>query len=217
MKSGSKVNISLRKPFVSKLMSKLFGRLGLLAGQNCTNYKTRFRGIAWTLSGMCITIVFFRSFALYTSQTVKSENTIIHDENILKIVDSATSGLILSIILIVIVCAASMTAVSMSSRKREFATLGAIGLTENDLRKMLMIETLYIAVYTVIYSTVGSFIGDLILLFLIFVSGEQCSFEFPFGRFFVTIAFILVFCLLLGIYQTARVRSYDLSGEMRQE
>ncbi|MBO4769855.1 MAG: ABC transporter permease [Clostridia bacterium] len=214
IKDNSQINISLRQTLLSKLTEKMFGRIGLLAGQNYDNNKGRYRAISLALSGgtvfFTVLFCFFRYPLWYFS----------YDRN--QIPDtwwylSKTSAVLAAYFVIVfLICSLGSIRQNMDSRKREFAVYRSIGMRVSELRNMMCIESLFFAWNAILFGLAGSLAGDYSLCVFYRVTGvPDLKFHFPFEVFCAFV--ILDFSVGLGfaVYTGFRAGRINIAETMR--
>lgn len=104
-------------------------------------------------------------------------------------------------------------------RRREFALLGVIGATRAQIRRMLVIEAVYIGG---VGQCVGLFIGVLLSLVLIYVINVQSfgwtiQFHLPVGFLCQSTVLILLAAAVAGLYPATRATGVEAARSVREE
>lgn len=220
MKRGESVNVNLRKKFLTEVMEKCFGRLGLLAGQNYYNHRKKYRGLSLSLSGSCIFTVAVYSFAIYSSQTTMRIDQFIiqgpRDMETFTMVWGTLRYLALMLFLLSFLISAGCAIINMNRREQEFALLKGLGLSDGDLYKMMGIECIYITVYMVLYALIGSFtFNGLIYLYFPAAFHMTCFYEFPLLLFLALCGICIAVAIFFALYSVFRIRKVNLAEAMR--
>lgn len=203
----TKVNISLKQGFVSRACEKLFGRVGKLAGQNYYNYKSNYRAIAYSLSGGT---VFFMSLYCFFMYPIRYDmesgyyDPMYHSLLYLSIVFSVL------VIIIFLICASGSASINIERRKHDFAVLKSLGCNNSQLYKM-MIESVFLIYYTVIYSFMGSVLADYMICNFFRITDEpMLRFWFPISVFTLFIAADIVIGSAFEIYSVNKMRKINI-------
>ncbi len=220
MKRGESVDVNLRKKFITEVMEKFFGRMGLLAGQNYYNHRKKYRGLSLSLSGSCIFTVAVYSFAVYSSQTRVRVNEYItqgpRDMETFTFVWGTLRYLALVLFLLSFLISAGCAIINMNRREQEFALLKGLGLSNGDLYKMMGIECIYMTVYMVLYAFIGSFaFNALIYSYLPSVMNMTCFYEFPILLFLALCGICIAVAVCFALYSVFRIRKVNLAEAMR--
>ncbi len=220
IKRGESVDVNLRKKFITEVMEKFFGRLGLLAGQNYYNHRKKYRGLSFSLSGSCIFTIAVYSFAVYSSQTKVRVNDYItqgpRDMETFMIVWGTLRYLTLVLFLLSFLISAGCAIINMNRREQEFALLKGLGLSNGDLYKMMEIECIYMTVYMVLYAFIGSFaFNGLIYIYFPAAFHMTCFYEFPILLFLALCGICIGVAIFFALYSVFRIRKVNLADAMR--
>lgn len=105
---------------------------------------------------------------------------------------------------------------SIILRKREFASLKSIGLTQKGLRKMVVLEGM-------LYSIVGSFYGSIIAIVLSYILNKgftdinSLKWLFPWQAILIALAAALLIGFLAVVPPLARIKRTNLIEAIREE
>lgn len=193
-KMNSAINISLKESLIDKLITNRFGILGKLACCNFTNNKKQHLHFSLTVSSIISLFMMIQLFGNYLKQEVTFEKRGLEELNngTVKI----AMILLLAVFLVVFMGVLSSLFVTFDKRKPEFAILKFIGISENQLARVILLESIYQNVYTFVFSVFGTLLGDLILFKLVSDNWSNVSFVFP---LFETVIIIIAVCVLIAI------------------
>ena len=104
--------------------------------------------------------------------------------------------LLFAVFLVVFMGVLSSLFVSFGKRKQEFVILKSIGISDKQLARVILLESIYQNVYTFVFSVFGTLLGDLILFKLVSDNWSNISFVFP---LFETVIIIIAVCVLIAI------------------
>lgn len=220
MKYGEKIDIELRKGIITSVFERLFGRIGLLAGQNYFCHKYRYRSMTVTLASASLIYIGIYNFALYAAQESGCQNItdLRHDQAILAEVMSVASFLIAALVILSLVNTVSCSVLSVKRRSHEFALLRSLGMSGAGLGGMMMLECAYIAIrasmLTLAVTLIGSFAEKIIVGIM---RRESLFYEYPLGAFAVSAAAMTAAALIFGIYSAVSIRGLSIAGQISED
>ncbi len=138
------------------------------------------------------------------------------EKNIVLVVKILMYGFIGLIVLIGITSVFNTITTSMALRRREFAVLRSIGLTNKGFNRILYFETLFIGLKAIIYGIAVS----LIIIYLIHNSLSQVSSRsiyIPFTSFIIAIIAVFLIVFLTMIYSSRKIKKDNILEQIRQE
>ncbi|MFA9398128.1 MAG: FtsX-like permease family protein [Clostridiaceae bacterium] len=165
-------------------------------------------------------------------KTLDKLDEIIKNENSLKIINqidqnrkNKSSTLMVQILLYGFVIVISLISTvniintlttNIILRRREFATLKAIGLTQKGLKKMIVLEGL---LYGIVGSVIGSIIGSGLsyLLFRNMYNIREMGWSIPWDAILIAVLFSLIIGYLSVLSPLARVKKDNLIDTIREE
>lgn len=117
------------------------------------------------------------------------------------------------IILISAINIISTISINIMLRKREFAAMQAIGMEEEQLRKMVLLEG---AIHGLIAAFVGSIIGGAIAKLLLYkVVPDDVKIKIPFEIFIIGIGGALIITLLASVIPIRRLKKMNIIESLR--
>ena len=138
------------------------------------------------------------------------------EKNIVLVVKILMYGFIGLIVLIGITSVFNTITTSMALRRREFAVLRSIGLTNKGFNRILYFETLFIGLKAIVYGIAVS----LIIIYLIHNSLSQVSSRsiyIPFTSFIIAIIAVFLIVFLTMIYSSRKIKKDNILEQIRQE
>ena len=203
------INVSLTEGIFEKIMCKFFGRLGRLAGQNFDNNAPRYRAVSFTLP--CSQIIFVSIYSLFMWD--------FWEEGIFNAYDDPrfTSGISIGFILTLIALLGAMgsMAVNINGRKREFAILKSMGMSNYDMLKLMLCEGIFIFAHAVLFGLVGSYLSVLGQYLFLWTSNTVQWFHFPWREWLVFVGIDAIFCVVFALYATAKVRKINIASAIK--
>ena len=124
-------------------------------------------------------------------------------------------GFISLIVLIGITSVFNTINTSIMLRKREFAILRSVGLTNKGFSKILFFESLFIALKAIIYGLIISF-GLIILINYTFSSLES-DFYIPYFSIIISIIVVFLIVLVTMFHSSKKIRKDSIIKQIRQE
>ena len=195
------INISLKPSIFDVVFKRLFGITGRLACCNYINNKKRYRQFSLVISSLiviCILMSLFMTYIFSDNDPDLSPEDIEFETSFIRI----TSYTFVSIFITFLISTTSNLFLCYRKRKPEFAMLKSIGVTDSEIKKMIMIESIYQGIYTFIYTMIGVFIGDKLLSkFIVEILIHKIAYIFPFweiiGAFFATMFISLILSVIM--------------------
>jgi len=217
IKDNNQINISLKQTLLSKVSEKLFGRIGLLAGQNYDNNKGKYRAISLALSGGTIFFITIYSFFRYPIwYELQSNEQVSSFYDIWYQLSYTSSVLMAFFVLVFLICSMGSARQNMEQRKREFAMYKSMGMKNSELQKMMIIESLFFTWYAFWYGLIGSLIGNYALCTYFRIIGvDDLRFHFPIEVFGAFIMLDLVAGILFSLYSMMKVSKVNIIETIR--
>lgn len=160
IKTNNKINISLKESVLSKLMGKIFGKIGVLAGQNYDNNKGRYRAISLALSGGTIFFLTVHSFFLFPFwYELDQRNSLDGVDKIWYPLAYISALFMAYFVFVFIFCSAGSIHRNIEQRKGEFAICKSMGMQNAELQKMIGIECFFFTWHSIWFGLIGSLIG----------------------------------------------------------
>jgi len=218
MKENNQINISLKQTLLSSAAERLFGRLGLLAGQNYDNNKGKYRAVSLALSGGTIFFITVYSFFRYPIWYELQDGGMEPDSipAVWYQLSSVSSVLMGFFILVFLICSVGSVRQNMEQRKKEFAMYKSIGVQNSQLQKMLSIESLFFTWYAVWFGLIGSLIGDYAVCSFFRITGvDDLRFHFPIEVFCSFVILDFAVGLLFALYTRMKVSRVNIIETIR--
>ena len=105
---------------------------------------------------------------------------------------------------------------SIISRKHEFAIMQSIGMTNKQLRKMLMFEGIYYVIITTVVSSILSVIGSISLLKSISKEFWFCEYVFTIKPLVIITPCLLIFAILIPIISYKSINKLTIIERLRE-
>ena len=105
---------------------------------------------------------------------------------------------------------------SIISRKHEFAIMQSIGMTNKQLRKMLMFEGIYYVIITTVVSSILSVIGSISLLKSISKQFWFCEYVFTIKPLVIITPCLLIFAILIPIISYKSINKLTIIERLRE-
>ena len=209
LKADVSINVSLREGIFEKIMCKFFGRIGRLAGQNFDNNAPRYRAVSFTLP--CSQIIFVSVYSLFMWGFWEEGIFYAYDD------PRFTSGISIGVILTLLALLGAMgsMAVNINGRRREFAVLKSMGVSNKDMLKLMLCEGIFIFLHAVVFGLIGSYLSVLGQYLFLWTSNTVQWFHFPWREWFVFVGVDAVFCLIFAVYAVLKVRKINIAGAMK--
>lgn len=108
------------------------------------------------------------------------------------------------------------TLIVIISRKHEFAIMQSIGMTNKQLRKMLMFEGIYYVIITTVVSIILSVIGSISLLKSISKEFWFCEYVFTIKPLVIITPCLLIFAILIPIISYKSINKLTIIERLRE-
>ncbi|MBO5767591.1 MAG: ABC transporter permease [Clostridia bacterium] len=209
LKADVSVNVSLTEGIFEKIMCKFFGRIGRLAGQNFDNNAPRYRAVSFTLP--CAQIIFVSIYSLFMWGFWEDGVYNAYDDPRL------TSGISIGVILTVIALLGAMASmiVNINARKREFATLKSMGMSNRETFKLLLCEGIFIFFHAVVFGLIGSYLSVLGQYLFLWTSNTVQWFHFPWREWIVFVGVDAVFCFAFAVFANLKTLKINIAQSMK--
>lgn len=212
----NKINISLKQGFISSVTERMFGRIGKLAGQNYYNYKSNYSLIAMSLS--CGTIFFIASYCFFMypirwyEERGYSPEPMFYSLLYLAIILSAM------VIFIFSICSFGCIEINIQQRKREFAMLKSIGFHNSQIFQMMGIESIFLILYILFYSFLGSLLVDYtICSFFRATEVSFLKFWFPVEVFLLFVLFDVVIGAIFAVCSILKIKKLNIIENLKNK
>ena len=217
IKDNNQINISLKQSLLSKITEKLFGRIGLLAGQNYDNNKVKYRALSLTLSGGATFFITIYSFFRYPIwYELQSNDYVSSFYDIWYQLSNASSVLMGFFVLVFLMCSMGSYRQNMDQRKKEFAMYKSMGMQNSELQKIMSIESIFFTWYAIWFGLIGSLIGNYALCTYFRIIGvDDLKFHFPIEVFGAFILFDLAVGFLFALYSRMKVSKVNIIEAIR--
>ena len=220
IKNNSQINISLKQTFLSRIAEKLFGRLGLLAGQNYDNNKGKYRSISLALSGGTVFYISLYSFFKYPFwyESDLGRGGWDNLDSGAKYLFYSSQFLAAFFVFVFLFCSAGALHQNLDRRKKEFATYRSMGMQSSELRKMMSIEGLFLTWYSVLFGFLGAFAGDCaVFVFFRIIGPSDLKFHFPIAVFCIFILIDITAGIFFSLYSCHKVSRVNIIETIRND
>lgn len=209
-KGTERINISEREGIIERICKKKFGYIGRLSAASYINYATRIRAVSLSLSFCSVLVVTLYSAFMMRSWSNGEFNPLKADPLALTAVWMGVSLTVISLI-----CAAMSAVVNIKSRARTLALLKSAGMSQSDIKKMTLVESLIIYSLSNIFGILGSFLVVLVFHFIAVADGDDARFYFPLALICVFALLYLGFCLFYALYYLNTAQRIKIAAEMK--
>lgn len=124
------------------------------------------------------------------------------------------------IVLISMISAANVfntVTTNISLRRREFATLRSVGITNKGLRKMMTFESLLYGMKSLLFSLPVSLVATYLIWYTVSDSGYEMPFYVPWNHFVVASLSVFAIVALSMIYSVRKVNNKNTVDVLRNE
>lgn len=105
---------------------------------------------------------------------------------------------------------------NIEQRKGEFAMLKSMGMQNRELQKMMSIECLFLACYSIYFGFIGSLAVDAALfIFFRAMGAHDLFFRYPLGVFAAFCVTDIVVCLLFALYSRIKISRVNIIETIR--
>ena len=214
IRTNNRINISLKESLLSKLTGKLFGKIGVLAGQNYDNNKWRYRAISLALSGGTIFFLTVHSFFLFPFwYEIDQSNSLNGVDKIWYPLAYISAAFMAYFVFVFIFCSVGSIHQNIEQRKPEFAICKSMGMQNSELQKMISIECFYFTWHSIWFGLFGSLIGTYVVCnFYRLVGVDDLIFHYSIIEFllFVCVDILVGFAFSLYFrYKISRINIID--------
>ena len=137
--------------------------------------------------------------------------------NLILVVKILMYGFISLVTLIGVTSVFNTISTSMALRKREFAVLRSIGLTNRGFNKILFFESLFFGMKSLIFATPVS-IGITVLIHYALADMVSIStIIIPWKYIIISIVSVFVIVLLTMMYSTSKIKKHNIIEQIREE
>ena len=137
--------------------------------------------------------------------------------NLILVVKILMYGFISLVTLIGVTSVFNTISTSMALRKREFAVLRSIGLTNRGFNKILFFESLFFGMKSLIFAIPVS-IGITVLIHYTLADMVSIStIIIPWKYIIISIVSVFVIVLLTMMYSTSKIKKHNIIEQIREE
>ncbi len=214
IKTNNEINISLKESILSKLTGKLFGKIGILAGQNYDNNKGRYRAISLALSGGAIFFISVHSFFLYPIWYHIDHQYSIEDYWIA--VTAFAAVFMAYFVLVFLFCSIGSVHQNIEQRRGEFAIYKSMGMQNSELQKMVSIECLYFTWYSIWFGLIGSLIGTYTMCNFFRLTGvTDLKFHYAIYEFLLFVCLDIIVGFVFSLYFRHKISKINIIDTIR--
>ncbi len=105
---------------------------------------------------------------------------------------------------------------SIILRKREFAILKSIGISEKQTNKMMLLEAIFYGIDAIVYGVIIS-IAILYIVYLILINTNLYSFEVPLISIILVIVTVYVSIFVAIVNTRRKLKKKNIIDEIREE
>lgn len=209
-KGVERINISEREGIIERICKRGFGYIGRLSAASYINYAPRIRAVSLSLSLCSILVVAIYSVFMMRSWSNGEYNPLKADPLALT---SIWMGI--SLTLISLVSAAMSSVANIKSRTRMLALLKSAGMSQRDIKKMTLVESLIIYSLSSIFGLLGSFLAVTVFHIIAKADGDNTRFYYPLALIGVFALLYLGFCTFYALYYLKIAQRIKIASEMK--
>ncbi len=148
-------------------------------------------------------------FKDYTEEIEEAKNTIL-------LVEIFVYGFIMLISLICVANIVNTISISVALRKREFAMLKSVGMTDRAFTKMIAYETAFYGINTLLYGL--PIASSIILTIMVIMNTELgCNYTFPWMSYVIAIVGVFSIIGITMLYSVRKVRKENIIDALKNE
>lgn len=136
--------------------------------------------------------------------------------NIITIITVFSYGFIILISLITIVNVFNTISTNVNLRRREFAILKSVGMTNHSFNKMLNYECIFYGLKALLYGLPAS-MGITFLIYRAVENGVDVGFYLPVGSIFISIFSVFLVVFISMIYSMSKIKKDNILDGIRKE
>lgn len=136
-------------------------------------------------------------------------------ENIQTVIQVLTTGFVVLMSLIAVANIFNTVSTNLYLRKREFAMLRSVGMTEKGFRKMMGCECLIYGLRSILYGVILS-AGSSYLVYRVVQNGVGFSWQLPWMYWLISIAAVLLVVGITMIYTMRKMRRDNVIDVLKQ-
>lgn len=212
VKTGSQINISLKESVLSRIVAKIFGKIGVLAGQNYDNNKGKYRAVSLALSGGTTFFITVHSFFLIPFWYRLDERQSIDGvEEFWYLLIYISAFFMAYFVFVFLFCSIGSVQQNIEQRKSEFAIYKSMGMQNSQLNKMVCIECLFFTWYAVWFGLLGSVIGTYsVISFARIVDLSHYNFHYSIAEFLLFVCLDIITGLVFSLYFCRKVTRLNI-------
>ena len=136
--------------------------------------------------------------------------------NIITIITVFAYGFIVLISLITIANVFNTISTNVNLRRREFAMLKSVGMTNSSFNKMLNYECIFYGLKALLYGLPAS-IGVTYLIYKSIENGVEMGFYLPYKSILVSILSVFIVVFISMMYSMSKIREENIMDGIRNE
>ena len=215
LKYQTKINIALHESLVSRLLSKLFGYKGKLAGQIYTNEKGKNRTLLFGTVFAESLFTFLYSWFVYDRQGELQRGrqaSVPYQYSAFPYV----AGFCALILLLCVIASLCSSAASIDAHKSDYAALRSLGASLSDLTALSVISSLYLFIYLSVFSVLFTVLANA-AMHLIFSFETMLPYVYPFEALGSCIVVNAAVCALSSLYMIMSIRKAPIIRGLKQD
>ncbi|MBR6921727.1 MAG: ABC transporter permease, partial [Clostridia bacterium] len=215
LKYQTKINVSLRQSLVSRVLSKLFGYKGKLAGQLYTNEKGKNRTLIFGAVFAESLFMFLYSWLIYDSK----KNSLNGGRAMPPHQSEALPYLIGFCVLVLLLCviaAACSSAAAADAHKSDYTVIRSLGASLSDLTALSLLSSLYLFIYLNLFTVLFTVLANA-AMYLIFSFEAMLPLVYPFEVLGIYIVINAAVCVLFALYTVVSIRIVPIISGLKRE
>lgn len=201
------IEVSLHRRWFDRLLIRLFGEVGRLSVAGYYNNRRHYRGMSATLSFAATLLLFFFTLIGYLAPYMTAQ-----EKTTWTMIYGGFAALIFATVMVVGFC---MFVVQFRGRTWELSLYRSIGMEEQSLHRMLLLEGVYYGVHISILTLFASFACHVVLYALLRLVMDDLIFRYPILPTLAVLGSILAFSVVVSIYMLWRTRRISIIGGIR--
>lgn len=152
------------------------------------------------------------SYTLYNVRQIFEQN-----RNIVFVVDVFTYVFVIMISLIAVANVFNTISTNIRLRRREFAMLRSVGMSDRDFNKMMNFECAFFGMRTLLFGVPISIFLSWLIYKGMFAGGAEISFVFPWASLLVSVIGVFLIVFITMLYAIRRIKKENIIDALRDD
>ena len=152
------------------------------------------------------------NYTLYNVRQIFEQN-----RNIVFVVDVFTYVFVIMISLIAVANVFNTISTNIRLRRREFAMLRSVGMSDRDFNKMMNFECAFFGMRTLLFGVPISIFLSWLIYKGMFAGGAEISFVFPWASLLVSVIGVFLIVFITMLYAIRRIKKENIIDALRDD